>query len=76
MAQPIAGITVKETEMHESNGRVTHIVWLARDGDKSPLDWHQYYSSTIQGRAQYEAAALRHFLGQGPEPDLLAFDTE
>jgi hypothetical protein len=29
----------------------------------------------IRGRAEYEVAAWKHFFGQGPEPDILAFDT-
>lgn len=76
MTQPVAGITVEETEMRESNGRVTYSVWLVRDANTDPFSWHQIYSDSIKGRAEYEAAALRHFLGQGPEPDILAFDTD
>lgn len=62
-------------DMHESNGRVTWVVSLCRAGD-SVFDGYQIYADTIKGRAEYEAAALKHLLGQGPKPDLLAFDTD
>lgn len=70
------GIEVSVGRMSESDGRVTWMVMLHRHGDQTPLNGHQVYSSHIEGRAQYEAAALRHFLGQGPEPDILDFDTD
>lgn len=60
--------------MHESNGNVTWAVFLRRPGD-GLMDSHQVYADEIEGRAKYEAAKLRHFLGQGPEPDILDFDT-
>jgi len=70
-AEPVA---VKVCKMKESNGRVTWIVFLVK-ADDDPFRGHQIYSSEIEGRAEYEAARLRHFFGQGPEPDILAFDT-
>ena len=69
-------ITVKVSTMTESNGCVTHSVWLACEGKEMPWDWYQVYSDSIEGRAQYEAANLRHFLGLGDKPDILAFDTD
>lgn len=70
------GIEVSVGRMTESNGRVTWMVMLHRQGAQTLLNGHQVYSSHIEGRAQYEAAALRHFLGQGPEPDILDYDTD
>lgn len=62
--------------MHESNGRVTWLVTLSKDPDPKPWDCHEIYSSASEGRARYEAARLKSFLGQGPKPDILAFDTD
>lgn len=73
---PAHGLEVSVGRMSESNGRKTWMVMLQRQGAHSLLNGHQVYSSHIEGRAQYEAAALRHFLGQGPEPDILDFDTD
>ena len=70
------GLFVREDAMHESNGRVTYFVHIAKSQDAKPWDCYVVYSDAIQGRAQYEAAQLRHFLGQGPKPDILTFDTD
>ena len=67
---------VKLTSMKESNGKTTWTVFLAKPGQTMPWDWYQVYSDTIKGRAEYEADKLKHFLGQGPEPDLLSYDTD
>ena len=69
------GISVACGCMVESNDRRTWIVFLRRSGE-NVMDSYQVYSDEIEGRAQYEAAKMRHFLGQGPEPDILDFDTE
>lgn len=76
-AAPVSAtpLTVTCGDMHESNGRVTWVVFLRRHGDDI-MDAHQVYADEIEGRAKYEAAKLMHFLGQGPEPDILAFDTD
>lgn len=71
-----AGLTVKLTEMRESNGNVTWSVLLAKSDDAQPWDCHSVYSDTIKGRAEYERDSLKHFLGLGPEPDMLAYDTD
>lgn len=71
-----ATLSVNVAKMVESNGRVTWMVLLAKSPDASPLDCHQVYSDAIEGRARYEAAVLAHFLGLGPTPDILAFDTD
>lgn len=77
VAKPLSAIEqklhVKLGEMGESNGRVTWIVHLAKSEDEAPWDSYQVYSDAIKGRAEYEAARLKHFLGQGPEPDIGAF---
>lgn len=62
--------------MHESNGRVTWLVTLSKDPNPKPWDCHEIYSSASEGRARYEEARLKHFLGQGPAADILAFDTK
>ena len=67
---------IKCCSMSESNGRVTWGVYLAKSEDEKPWDWLQVYSDSIEGRAQYEAARLRHFFGQCDKPDILAFDTD
>lgn len=71
-----SGVHVRFAEMRESNGRVTWFVSLARSEDATPMDCHQVYSSNIKGCAEYERDALKHFLGQGPVPDILAYDTD
>lgn len=73
---PLAALTVTCGCMEESNGRKTWAVLLKRHTDDTPMDAHQVYADEIEGRAMYEAAKLRAFLGQGPEPDILAFDTD
>lgn len=75
-AAPVTSLSVKVCEMCESNGRVTWVVYLAKSPTAYPWDCHQVYSDTIEGRARYKAAALSHFLGLGPQPDILAFDTD
>lgn len=69
-------LTVKVADMRESNGRVTWSVFLAKSPDDALWDCHQVYSDSIEGRARYEAAVLNHFLGNGPAPNILAFDTD
>lgn len=68
--------TVILGDMVESNGRVTWCVFLSKSPDAKPWDNLQVYADTIKGRAEYEAARLRHFFGQGPKPDLMDFDTD
>lgn len=73
---PVAAeVEVRVGCMTESNGRETWIVQLYQPAD-SPIDALQVYASNVKGRAEYEAARFRHFFGQGPEPDLLAYDTD
>lgn len=69
-------VHVRFSDMLESNGRVTWFVYLARTPDASIFDCHQVYASTIKGRAEYERDALLHFLGQGPQPDILSYETD
>lgn len=71
-----ASLSVKLTEMHESNGNVTWSVLLAKSPEEQPWDCHTVYTDTIKGRAEYEADSLKHFLGLGPEPDMLEYDTD
>lgn len=68
-------LLVKESTMRESNGNVTYYVSLAYSEDALPWDCYSVYSSRVKGRAKYEAARLRHFLGQGPAPNILDFET-
>jgi hypothetical protein len=68
-------LTVKLAEMRESNGNVTWNVLLVKAGD-SLVNGHSVYTDRIKGRAEYEADSLRHFLGQGPYPDMLAYATD
>lgn len=63
-------------KLEESNGRETWVVFLSRTPDAKPWDSYQVYADEIEGRARYEEAKLKHFLGQSPEPDILAFDTD
>lgn len=63
-------------EMVESNGRRTWIVSLGRTPDAEPWDCHQVYTDSIEGRARYEADKLKHFLGQGPEPDITKYSVD
>ena len=67
---------IKLTEMKESNGRVTWTVYIALQGQSMPWDWLPIYSDSIKGRAEYEASRAKYFFGLGPEPDILAFDTD
>jgi hypothetical protein len=69
-------LLVKLASMSESNGCVTWDVLLAKTADAAPWDCLAVYSDTIKGRAEYEADRLKHFLGQGPEPDILDYDTD
>jgi hypothetical protein len=75
--QPSEAVHVKVhlTCMTESNGVKTWGVCLARSPDASAFDALQVYADSIKGRAEYEADRLRHFFGQGPEPDILSYDT-
>lgn len=72
---------IRDLEVHvgcmtENGGRKTWIVHLCRLGSEPLFCGYQIYSSPSEGRARYEAASLKHFLGQGPFPDILAFDTK
>jgi hypothetical protein len=68
-------LRVEVQPFKESNGNRWWSVFLAYEG-QTVFDWHEVYSDEIEGRALYEADCLRHFLGQGPKPDILAYDTE
>lgn len=68
-------LSVRMIEARESNGNTNYAVFLGRPSD-GLLDCHQVYSDTIKGRAEYERDRLKHFLGQGPEPDILAYATD
>lgn len=70
-----ADLEVRLGDMHESNGRVTWVVTLARVGN-GIFGNYDVYTDAIKGRAEYEAAKLRHVLGQGPRAELLDFDTD
>ena len=70
-----APIRVSVGCMSESNGRETWFVTLHHEGDDTKFGGLQIYSDAIEGRARYEAERLKHFFGQAPEPDILAFDT-
>jgi len=70
------GLTVKLSKMEESNSNVTWSVFLAKSEDDKPWDWYQVYSDSIEGRTQYEADSLKHFLGQGPKPFILDYETD
>lgn len=70
------GLSVRLCEMHESNGNVTWDVRIAKSQDASLLDTFSVYIDTIKGRAEYEADSLKHFLGLGPLPYILAYDTD
>jgi hypothetical protein len=39
-------------------------------------DYLTPHSYKIRGRAEYDVAGWNHLLGNGPEPDILAFDTD
>jgi hypothetical protein len=67
-------LRVEVQPFKESNGNRWWSVFLAYEG-QTVFDWHEVYSDEIEGRALYEADCLRHFLGQGPKPDILAYDT-
>lgn len=71
-----APLSVNVARLNESNGRVTWAVFIAKSPDAALWDCHQVYSDAIEGRARYTAAELSHFLGLGPKPDILAFDTD
>jgi len=73
---PIATLSVKVASMHESNGRITWMVFLAKSPDAVLWDCHQVYSDAIEGRARYVAAELAHFLDLGPKPDIFDFDID
>lgn len=74
-AKSVPELIVKVSRFEESNGNVWWSVFLSRDASGKLWNDYQVYSSTVEGRAEYEAARLKHFLGQAPEPDLLSFDT-
>lgn len=67
-------LRVEVIALEESNGNVTHSVYLAKEGDNMPWDWYCVYSSNKKQHAEYEAAKLNHFLGIGPEPDILDYE--
>ncbi len=69
------GLSVLLSSMRESNGRETWGVRLLKSGDAF-WDGHSVYTDAIKGRAQYEADSLKHFLGLGPAPDILSYDTD
>lgn len=69
-------IIVSVSEMNESNGNTWYSVMLSSEPGQKPWDCHQVYSDKIKGRAEYEAAQLKHFLGQAEKPNILDFDTD
>lgn len=69
-------LRVELISLEESNGRITHVVYLAKEENEHPWDWYQVYSDSIRGRAEYEADKLKHFLGQGPYPNILDYETD
>lgn len=73
-------LDVSVTQMRESNGRVTHSVYL-HPKDVSPVaseeQAYSIYHSLSKGRADYEADCLRHVLDRRrPEPCVLDYDTD
>lgn len=62
-------------KMTESSGKVTWCVTLYRAGD-TMLDGFSVYSSQSEGRARHTAEEYKHFFGQAPKPDILAFDCD
>lgn len=63
--------------MTESNGRVTHSVFILDHESDRPWDGVQVYSSPVKGRAEYHAAELEFFFGNSEkEPFILDFDTD
>lgn len=71
VAVPVVNIN----HMKESNGNEWWTVTLNKTADSKIWNGYQVYSSKIQGRAEYEAARLRHFFGQADKPNILDFDT-
>lgn len=73
--QPAGGEAVALTAwvgtMQASNG-TNYYVCVGFPGGKYITP--QVYD--IRGRADYDVAEWKHMLGQGPKPDILAFDTE
>jgi len=69
-------IIVSVCEMKESNGNCWFSVMLQKNNKQSIFDSYQVYSSTIKGRAEYEAEKLKHTLGQAPNPNILDFETD
>ena len=74
--QAIPAVFVNVSHMKESNGNQWWTVNLSRNADDNPLDGIGVYTDTIEGRALYEAARLRHFFGQCDNPCILDFDTD
>lgn len=64
---------VEVAKMTESNGRVTYFVYLLKNGDDSLLNGFQLFSSQNDYEANYYADDLKHYLGLGPEPDVLNY---
>jgi hypothetical protein len=74
IVQPQLAVTV--SKMSESNGNVTHTVWI-HDAAGLFYDGYEAYSSASKGRADYEADRLRRVLDPSlPSVDILAYDTD
>ena len=63
--------------MKESNGNRWWTVNLTKDGNEKAWEGFAVYQDKIEGRAEYEAAKLRFFLGLiEKEPCILDYDTD
>jgi hypothetical protein len=72
LSQPVISVY----EMRESNGKCWFNVYLQKNKEQSIFDAYQVYTTTIKGRADYEAEQLKHTLGQAPHPNILDFKTD
>ena len=69
-------LVVTVNRMQESNGNIWFSVMLLKTAEQSIFDGYEVYQDKIRGRAEYEAAKLKHFLGQADMPCILDFDTD
>lgn len=58
-------------EMHASDGTITYLVHIVRDGASIEIG-----QTRVKGRAEYSVAKWRYVLLGEPEPDIMDFDVD
>lgn len=64
---------ISVAKMTESNGNETFFVYLTTSENESLMNGFQLFASNQDYEANYFADDLKHYLGLGPEPDILNY---